>query len=60
MADAVHRTVTHGQLVGDATEPGPFGYVVSMKCSCGGSFLRRVTPHAAEQDLLALGAADAG
>jgi len=33
----------HGQLVGDATEPGVSGYQVWIVCPCGVEFRRWVT-----------------
>lgn len=38
----VHRT--HGQLVGDATEPLPNGYQVTITCPCRAVLIRWVTP----------------
>jgi hypothetical protein len=47
--------VTHhrpcGQLTGDASEPAPDGYMLSVGCFCGVTFLRWVTPDAAALDL---------
>jgi hypothetical protein len=31
----VHDHQPHGQLVGDAKEPGPSGYCVTVACPCG-------------------------
>jgi hypothetical protein len=44
----------HGQVVGDATQPRPNGYQVSIACPCGVTFSRWVTPEAAVIDLAAL------
>jgi hypothetical protein len=38
---AAHRE--HGQLTGDATEPGLAGYQVWIACPCGVTFRRHVT-----------------
>ncbi len=38
---ADHRD--HGQLTGDATEPGLAGYQVWIACPCGVTFRRQVT-----------------
>lgn len=38
---AEHRQ--HGQLTGDATEPGLAGYQISIVCPCGVTFRRQVT-----------------
>jgi len=32
------------QLMGDATEPEPSGYMLTETCSCGVVFMRWVTP----------------
>jgi len=42
----------HGQLVGDASEPGPRGYRVIVACPCGVTCERWVTPQDAAVDLL--------
>jgi len=44
----------HGLLVGDASEPGPSGYRVTVACSCGVTFERWVTELDAAEDLLRL------
>jgi hypothetical protein len=44
----------HGQLVGDATEPGATGYPVTVACPCGVTFERWVTELDAAEDLLRL------
>ena len=41
---------SHGPLTGDATEPTPNGYIVSVSCSCGVVFMRGVTPDEAVDD----------
>jgi hypothetical protein len=41
----------HGQLVGDATEPGLSGYQVWISCPCGVEFRRWVTAGEAMIDL---------
>jgi len=45
---ADHRP--HGALTGDATEPGWNGYLLAVAGSCGGAFVRWITPLAAELD----------
>jgi hypothetical protein len=42
------------QLVGDATEPLPNGYQLTITCPCGVMFVRWVTPEDAAIDLTAL------
>jgi hypothetical protein len=44
----------HGQVVGDATQPLPHGYQVTIACPCGVTFLRWVTPEDAVIDLASL------
>ena len=48
LLDDLTRFITRhrpcGQLTGDATEPAPNGYLVTVACSCGVVFLRWVTP----------------
>jgi hypothetical protein len=44
----------HGQLVGDASEPGRSGYLVTVACPCGVVFERWVTELDAAEDLLRL------
>jgi hypothetical protein len=48
LADFVIRHHACGQLTGDATEPAPGGYLVGVTCSCGGVFMRWVTPEWAD------------
>jgi hypothetical protein len=48
----VHDHQPHGQLVGDAKEPGPSGYCVTVACPCGVVFERWVTELDAAEDLL--------
>jgi hypothetical protein len=43
----------HGQLVGDAAEPGSAGYEVTITCPCRTVFMRWVTPGEASIDLAA-------
>jgi hypothetical protein len=43
-----------GQLVGDATEPLPNGYQLTITCPCGVMFGSWVTPEDAAIDLAAL------
>jgi len=38
-----------GPLTGDATQPGPSGSAVSIRCVCGATMLRWVTPEAEDQ-----------
>jgi hypothetical protein len=49
LADLADFATCHrpcGQLTGDATEPAPDGYMLSVVCSCGVTFLRWVAmPH---------------
>jgi hypothetical protein len=49
---AEHRE--HGQLTGDATEPGLAGYQVWIACPCGVTFRRQATEGDALIDLAAL------
>ena len=44
----------HGKLVGDASEPGPRGYRMTVACPCGVVFERWVTGLDAAADLLRL------
>jgi len=45
-----HRS--HGGMTGDATEPAPNGYRLTVACACGVVFERWVTPLEADLDLL--------
>jgi hypothetical protein len=47
LADFVTRHRPFGQLTGDATEPTPEGYMLSVGCCRGVVFLQWVTPEAA-------------
>jgi hypothetical protein len=49
---AEHRE--HGQLTGDATEPGLAGYQIWIACPCGVTFRRQVTEGDALIDLAEL------
>jgi hypothetical protein len=49
---AEHRE--HGQLTGDATEPGLAGHQVWIACPCGVTFRRQVTEGDALIDLAEL------
>jgi hypothetical protein len=51
LADFVARHRPCGQLTGDATEPALEGYLLSVVCSCGVTFLRWVTAGEAARDL---------
>jgi hypothetical protein len=51
LADFVTRHRSCCQFTGDATEPEPSGYVLSVGCSCGVTFLRWVTAEDAAYDL---------
>jgi len=42
LAAFVQDHQAHGQLVGDATEPGWNGYMVTVACPCGVTFERWV------------------
>jgi hypothetical protein len=44
-----HRA--HGTLTADATVPAWNGYLLSVRCSCGVTFERWITPQHADQDL---------
>ena len=44
----------HGQLVGDASEPGWNGYMITVACPCGVTFKRWVTELDAATDLFQL------
>ena len=52
LADFVTRHRPCGQLSGDATEPAPDCYMLSVACSYGFTFLRWVTPEEAMQELV--------
>ena len=52
LADFVARHRLCGRLTGDATEPGPDGYMLSVGCSCGIAFMRWVSPEEATHDLV--------
>jgi hypothetical protein len=54
LAAFVQDHQTHGQLVGDASEPAPSGYRVTVACPCGVTFERWVTELDAADDLLRL------
>ena len=51
LADFVTRHRPCGQLTGDATEPAPEGYLLTVGCSCGVAFLRWVTLEEAAMEL---------
>jgi hypothetical protein len=57
--DDVAEFITHhrpcGQLTGDATEPEANGYMVTVGCSCGVTFMRWVTPEEAADELGGVG-----
>ncbi len=48
----VTRHRAHGRLTGDATEPSERGYLVTVACSCGVSFMRWITPQDAVRELV--------
>ena len=48
LADFVTRHHPCGKLTGDATEPAAEGYLVGVTYSCGGVFMRWVTPEWAD------------
>jgi hypothetical protein len=52
LGDFVTRHRPCGQLTGDATEPAPNGYMLSVAYSCGVTFLRWVTPEEAMRELV--------
>jgi hypothetical protein len=52
LADFVTRHRPCGLLTGDATEPAPNGYMVTVACSCGVVFMRWVTPEEAMRELV--------
>jgi len=52
LADFVTHHRLYGHLSGDATEPTPEGYMVSVTCSCGVVFLRWVTVGEAVRELV--------
>jgi len=54
LEDFVRDHRPHGELTGDATEPAPNGYRLTVACACGVVFERWVTPEDAEMDLLRL------
>ena len=54
LAGFVQDHQAHGQLVGDASEAGPHGYLVTVACPCGVTFERWVTELDAAEELLRL------
>jgi hypothetical protein len=55
MAELAYFVTRHrpcGRLTGDATEPAPEGYMLSVVCSCGVVFMRWVTPESAVRELV--------
>jgi hypothetical protein len=44
LEDFVQRHRPHGDLVADASTPGPNGYRLEVRCPCGVVFERWVTP----------------
>lgn len=54
IAAFIRRDRGDSQLVGDATEPLPNGYQLTITCPCGVMFVRWVTPADAAIDLAAL------
>ena len=52
LEDFVTRRRACGHLTGEATEPAPNGYLVTVACSCGVVFLRWVTPERAADELM--------
>jgi hypothetical protein len=45
---------SHGLLTGDASEPGPSGYLVTLACRCRVVFIRWVTPEDVAEELATL------
>jgi hypothetical protein len=52
LRDYVARHRAHGQLVGDATEPAANGYMLTVSCPCGATFMPWVTPGEAARELV--------
>jgi hypothetical protein len=52
LADFVTRHRPCGQLTGDATEPELEGYMPSVACCCGVTFLRWVTREEAMREMV--------
>jgi hypothetical protein len=49
--DFVARHREHGDLFADASTPRPNGYRLGVRCHCGVTFERRVTPEDAGVEL---------
>jgi len=52
LAQFVTRHRACGTMTGDATEPEPSGYMLTVSCSCGVSFVRWVRPDEAARELV--------
>jgi hypothetical protein len=52
LEDFLHDHRPHGPLTADATEPAWNGYLLTVACSCGVVFERRVTPEDADADFI--------
>ena len=52
LEDFITRHRPCGQVTGNATEPEPNGYLLTVACSCGVVFIWWVTPEAAVRDLV--------
>jgi hypothetical protein len=52
LRDYVSRHRPHGWLVGEATEPQPDGYMLTVRCPCGVEFMRWLTPSEAARELV--------
>jgi hypothetical protein len=52
LRDFVARHRAHGQLIADATEPAANGYMLTVSCPCGATFMRWVTAGEAARELV--------
>jgi len=52
LEEFVHAHRPHDGLMGDATEPTPNGYLLTVACACGVVFKRWIAPADADADLV--------
>jgi hypothetical protein len=52
LTDFVTRHLSCGQLAAETTDPGAAGYMLSVSCPCGVTFMRWVTPVEAARELV--------
>jgi hypothetical protein len=52
LTDFVTRHLACGQLAAETTEPEAAGYMLSVTCPCGVTFMRWVTPVEAARELV--------